>query len=1223
MRKLLCTIILTVFWPTLAFTHTKLTLQIQHTKHIESLAFSPNGKTVASGSADATVKLWDVKTGKLISTLEGHVGWVRQINFSPDGKILISVSDGGGAQIWDLLTRRLIKRFDEQNVVAISWDSKVIAVGYDEGTVGLWDIASKRMLKVFGRNTSKEQKVRSWDQVVSNNKPVTLDAHTSRVTAVGFSPDGKTIISGSDDQTIKFWDCETGNLIETQKWHIEPVQEVFYSPNGKIVVSTDMSRIKFWDTHAKKLIKTLIKNHEDHIEFSKDGKFLIQYNKHIYGSMLNNKKVAAKVMFWDTNTWQQRSKGFDILTGGSIVRVSYDKTGRVAAVAEGETIRLWTVDTGNLGNILRAYSSYINFTAFSPDGSTILIGSEDEFFRLWDLETGKIKSVNRGYPSRFIKGGKIIAGIGSDTKSTILWDTGSGKRIQTQKVNASVESFEPLNFSPDGTIIASSDADRRIKLYDVETGSVLRTLENSFLGEDYNSCANFSPDGKVIAVGGGFRNGHSVKLWEVDSGKLIASLESHTQPVTSVIFSHKGRLLASTSRDATIKLWDLVHKKLVNTLVGHQSTVNTARFNQKDTVLASASDDATVNLWDVSTAELIQSLSGHKASVKSVGFSPNGRFVISGGNDSQTKIWNKSTGRELLNVIILDGSADYVLATRDGRFDGTEIGINKALHFTKGLEIIELAQLKERYFEPNLWPKIFGTSDESLRNIKAMEDIQLYPEIKLSTKDNKLRIELTKRDGGIGKVSLFINSKEVLEDVNPERVLTLSIDLNKYERYFISNQKNIIAVRSYNSEGWLQSRFEEITYTPAKKPDGIRDVHYYAIVVGTADYAGNELDLRFSDKDAIDMSNAFQLSATNLFGQENVFVHLFTSQKKVLDENKYSTLSKVKWQLATKSNIKKTFEQLSKTARTGDVIVVYLSGHGTTYVENNKDYFYYLTKDIISGDLSDPGVRKNHAISTSEIRTWLTDITALKQVLIVDTCYSGNLAEELCTMKNVPSSHVRALDRLKDRTGLFILAGSAANKPSYETTHFGQSLLTYSLLLGIQSEALRDKQFIDVVKLFQFSADEVPLLAKFVRGVQKPIILSSRGNSYDIGKITDYERQHIVLKETKPIFLRSNFQNELTYNDELKLSLHLDQILNEMTLKGRKSKLIFIDVPVHPQGYAIRGRYVLTNSEVLIKARVFKGDKADSIFELTGKTSELNAMLAKVVEKALSLTNFK
>ena len=239
----------------------------------------------------------------------------------------------------------------------------------------------------------------------------------------------------------------------------------------------------------------------------------------------------------------------------------------------------------------------------------------------------------------------------------------------------------------------------------------------------------------------------------------------------------------------------------------------------------------------------------------------------------------------------------------------------------------------------------------------------------------------------------------------------------------------------------------------------------------------------------------------------------------------------------------------------------------------------------------------------------------------MDTCYSGNLAEKLIAMKNVPSSHVRALDRLKDRTGLFILAGSAANKPSYETTHFGQGLLTYSLLLGIQSEALRDKQFIDVVKLFQFSADEVPLLAKFVRGVQKPVILSSRGNSYDIGKITDYERQHIVLKETKPIFLRSNFQNELTYNDELKLSINLDQMLNEMTLKGRKPKLIFIDVPIHPQGYAIRGRYVLTESEIQIKARIFKGDKSKSAFALTGKKSDLDALLAMIVEKALSFTN--
>ena len=206
--------------------------------------------------------------------------------------------------------------------------------------------------------------------------------------------------------------------------------------------------------------------------------------------------------------------------------------------------------------------------------------------------------------------------------------------------------------------------------------------------------------------------------------------------------------------------------------------------------------------------------------------------------------------------------------------------------------------------------------------------------------------------------------------------------------------------------------------------------------------------------------------------------------------------------ISSKQNIEAALIKYASVAKPEDVLVVYFSGHGKTFGEGDQNLFYYLTKDATDPDLKDPEVRKTAAISTAELTSWLTKIPALKQVLIFDACNSGKAAESLSSVgaRALSPSQIRALDRMKDRTGMFILSGSAANQLSFEASEYGQGLLTCSLLDGMSGAALTSEQGVDVMTLFQHARNKVPVLAKRIREIQVPVIaFPIGGGSFEIG----------------------------------------------------------------------------------------------------------------------------
>jgi len=638
------------------------------------------------------------------------------------------------------------------------------------------------------------------------------------------------------------------------------------------------------------------------------------------------------------------------------------------------------------------------------------------------------------------------------------------------------------------------------------------------------------------------------------------------------------------------------------------------------------SQEEVMVLIDLNNPSQPLKLSGHLTKVRHVSISSNSKYVISVAEDGyEVKLWDLKKGLELATMIFMD-STDWVVTTPSGLFDASP-GAMRLMHFVVGLEVIELEQLKERYYEPGLLSKVMGFSNEPLREVEGFDSVALYPEVRLQldTLQNKLHIHLTPRSGGVGKVSIFVNEKEIIEEANPPkgfdkiRDTFLTTDLELYARYFLTDTLNTISIRAYNEAGWLKSAPQSLEFwsVPVRakgdsQKTGVvslrnnRRPFLYIVAVGTADYAGEQLDLKYSGKDAGDMAGALRQIGTQLFSRDSVFVQLLTT------DSSDATLQ------PTKANIRAAFESIKKRAKAEDVLIVYFSGHGIAYGDADRALFYYLTREIGSFDLSDVGVRTKRAISSDTLTRWINDIPAQKQVLILDACNSGKVVENLAGgQKSLNASQIRALDRMKDRTGMFVLTGSAADKVSYEAGQFGQGLLTYSILEGMKGEVPDVFGKVDVMKLFQYACDRVPHLAKGIGGVQTPMLVGPLGGSFDIG-IAD-STVDIRIAAVKPVFIRNNFLDEERFDDGLGLTNALKDYLIDQTALG-DATFIYVDVSEYEAAYSIKGLYRVDGDAVTIRGRLFKGKTAvGQEFKLTGKKNDLPGLVEGIVDEVLGM----
>lgn len=485
---------------------------------------------------------------------------------------------------------------------------------------------------------SDDKTVIVWDYY-SGRQVGTLTGQTSPICSVTFSQDSKNIISVSEDKTIIFWDAKTGEQIEKPiRGDAFFILSASFSPNGKYIASISPDNIiRIWNTRTGEQVGKPINSEVNSVSFSPDEKYIAS------GSSDNTIRI------WDITTGEQVGKQL-IGHSGSILSVAFSQDGKnIVSSSADSTIRIWNISKGEqVGKPLKGHTGSVLSVSFSPDGNYIVSASEDKTIKIWDSHTGsQVGQALEGHTAhvlsaRFSPDGKFIISASED-QTVRVWDT--KKEVNFKKLLMGHK--EPVNyatFSPDGKSIVSASDDNSIRIWNIKEGEKEQSLikQNKAI-----NCASYSPDGKYIVSASWDK---SIRIWDAKTGKQIGKpLIGHTDVVNSAVFSPDGKYIVSASDDYTIIIWDTKTQKQVGEpLKGHTGLVLCAAFSPDGEKIVSTSFDRTIRIWDTKTRKQEgKPLEGHTSTIYSAAFSPDGKYIVSASEDRTIRIWDVKTRKQI------------------------------------------------------------------------------------------------------------------------------------------------------------------------------------------------------------------------------------------------------------------------------------------------------------------------------------------------------------------------------------------------------------------------------------------------------------------------------------------------------------------------------------------------------------------------------------------------
>jgi WD40 repeat protein/serine/threonine protein kinase len=580
-----------------------------HTRGVNAVRFSPDGKMIASASNDGTVRLWDVGTRREIVPLRGHEESVNSLAFAPDGKTLATAGYDGLIILWDMASRQRVDSLRPKGGltgVAFTPDGKILASCNADGRITRWDVTSRQEVDTLSGYSwsrvafspdgrflaagSYDSTVRLWE--LATRKENSLRGHTAYVIGLAFSPNGKALASAGNDATVRLWDLATKQEVYTLRGHTAPIDSLAYSPDGKILVTGGGdSTVKLWDMTSWQEVRTL-RGHTSPVTavaFSPDGETLV------------------------TGSWDN-------------------------------TIKLWDIATKGEPNFLAGHEGSVYSLTFSPDGRTLASGGGyDQTVKLWDLASGRQVALtgNQGqvWSVAFSPSGHTLATTSRGDRTVRLWDVATRRQLARFAHQFDVRWAA---FSADGKMVIANDGDR-LRLWDIATG---RERAAPLPGCRYA----FSPDGKTLAIGGA---DGTIRLWDIRSWETIAALAGHpaitegraahtADAISGLAFSPDGQMLASTGRDLTVRLWNLATGREIACLKGHTDSIWTVAFAPDGKTVATCSRDGTVKLWNLTVQAEAATLKGHQGQVVAVAFAPGGNLLATAGTDGKIRLWRAS-----------------------------------------------------------------------------------------------------------------------------------------------------------------------------------------------------------------------------------------------------------------------------------------------------------------------------------------------------------------------------------------------------------------------------------------------------------------------------------------------------------------------------------------------------------------------------------------------------
>jgi len=418
-----------------------------HPDVADAVAFSPDGKTIATASADKKARLWDLATGQIIRELVGHQADFNDIRFSPDGRFLVTANVDHTARLWDVATGKTLRIFGGITTAVqcalFSPDGKFVLTT-NRADTQIWSLQTSPGGMVF----------------IGHNQPVRK---------ASFSPDGKLVVTASNDHTARIWDATSGQTLMILNGHTAEVTDAVFSPDGKMVLTASADKTaRLWDASTGQELRRF-DGHTDEVEkgiFSPDGKTIVTAS------------YDGTARVWETQTGKLIVI-YSNQNSGQLIRAAFSPDGKaVATTGQDHTARIWDPMTGKDLMVFKGHTDIVTGVAFSPDGKYLLTASWDETARLWDIASGKEIHQFRGhtgtvYGAAFSPNGMYVLTSGAD-RTARLWDVQTGQELR--RFAGHTDDVRYVAFSPDGKYILTASQDGTARLWLLDLKDTIRSV---------------------------------------------------------------------------------------------------------------------------------------------------------------------------------------------------------------------------------------------------------------------------------------------------------------------------------------------------------------------------------------------------------------------------------------------------------------------------------------------------------------------------------------------------------------------------------------------------------------------------------------------------------------------------------------------------------------------------------------------------------------------------